>query len=70
MPVLHVASAMGTRLSLYEGHRNKVAVPTPIPVDLERQTDTTPRACWDYDLLEGEGEKRFMQVVDEIRHAC
>ncbi|KAF8506278.1 hypothetical protein BU17DRAFT_71342 [Hysterangium stoloniferum] len=70
LPVFHVVSAMGTQLCFYRKPRNEPVVPPFIPADRVLMTDTVPRACWNCDILEEEGEQRFRAVVGEIKQAC
>ena len=70
LPVLHAISAMGTQLCFYHKARNQPIVPLRIPAHPELETDTSPEARWDCNILEEEGEQKFKRVVDEIKQGC
>lgn len=73
MPTLHAISALGTKLCFYSlstVDRNAGIVPRYIARHPDMANDTAPQSRWDCDLLEEEGEGRFMAVVNEIIAAC
>lgn len=68
IPKLYSISALGTRFSVYEytsGTRS--LTPPRIPPDLSIVNDTAPQGRWNYDIMELEGEARFMEIVAEIK---
>ncbi|KAF8161688.1 hypothetical protein B0H34DRAFT_806842 [Crassisporium funariophilum] len=68
IPKLYGISALGTRFSVYEytsGTRS--LTPPRILPDPEIVTDTAPQKRWNYDVMELEGEARFMEIVAEIQ---
>ena len=70
LPVFYGVSAMGTRLCFYKKHRDEPIEPPFIPAHPELQTNAAPQERWDCDLLDDDGERRFLSMVEEIKQAC
>jgi len=65
---LYGASAMGTKICIYELDRtSRRLTPTLIPSDPELVTDTAPANRWDIDLLTPEGEEQFREIVQRVK---
>lgn len=68
IPKLYGISALGTRFSVYEyTHATRTLTPPRIPLHPGIVTDTAPQERWNYDVMELEGEARFMEIVTEIK---
>lgn len=61
---------MGTRLRFYRVPKDGPLPPLPINPRPGFETDIAPKECWDCDILEEEGMRRFQAVVDEIKQGC
>lgn len=68
IPTLYGISAFGTRFSVYEyTSETRSLTPYRIPPHPLILTDTAPQERWNYDVMESEGEARFMEIVTEIK---
>ena len=63
LPTLHVLSAFGTKICYYKSCKGNPS----ILADPRLQTEKVPRECWDTDILEEDGVKRFKGVTSEIK---
>jgi len=70
LPVLHGVSAIGTRLCFYKKFLDWPIEPPFIPAHPDLQTNGAPQERWDCDILDDEGERRFLSMVEEIKQAC
>jgi len=70
LPILYGVSAMGTRLCFYEKHRDGPIEPPRLPAHPELETNAAPQERWDCDILDDEGGRRFLSMVEEIKQAC
>lgn len=70
-PVLHSASALGTRLCFYrlDSETGRIT-PAPNERDPGRVTDVAPRSWWCHDILEPHGEQRLLSVAEQVRAAA
>ena len=68
LPVIHGASALGTRLCFYSYTRDSnVLDPPRIPPDVERMNDVAPAARWNLDILSDEGAAKMTQIANEVK---
>lgn len=70
LPILYEVSAIGTRLCFYKKYREGPVEPPFIPAHPDLQTNAAPQERWDCDILDDEGERRFLSMVEEIKKAC
>ena len=62
------ASAMGTRLSIYEYTKaTNMLLPPGTTPDPNVVNDDAPQELWKYDLLEVAGEEKLKALVEEIK---
>jgi hypothetical protein len=61
---------MGTKLCFYKKHRDGPIEPPFISAHPDLQTNAAPRERWDHDILDDEGERRFLSMVEEIKQVC
>jgi len=67
-PVLHGASALGTKLCFYKLDLGTGQItPAPNERDFRRVTDIAPRSWWCYDILEPDGERKLESVAQEVK---
>lgn len=73
LPTLHGISAFGSKLSFYKAQSDYQGPPTGLGGILSHLhcTETAaPESCWDCDLIDGEGARRFKRIMREIKRAC
>ena len=67
-PVLHGASALGTRLCFYNlDVKTRRIIPVAKGHDPEFISDVAPKDWWCYDILEAEGEQKMLSIAREVR---
>lgn len=69
LPILHAVSAMGTKFRFYRASRDTGSSSDPLGAPKSSITsgpDIPSVDCWDCDILEEEGARRFRAVVDYI----
>ena len=70
LPVLHGASAFGTKLCFYSVTKAGLISPEYIAASPQYVTDTAPVDRWNYDILSAEGEAELRRIVQIITTQC
>ncbi|KIM38555.1 hypothetical protein M413DRAFT_75955 [Hebeloma cylindrosporum] len=71
IPTLYGISAIGTRLSVYKYDKEtRVVSPPSVPRNPIKMTDVAPVNRWNTDLLGNIGEKRYKEIVAEVKAMC
>ena len=70
IPILYGVSAIGTKLCFYKYTKDQLLEPAPIPAHPAMMVDTAPRERWDVDLLTDEGERKFRDVIGDVKRMC
>ena len=71
IPILYGASAIGTKLCVYKYTKDSRKLePELILGDTKIVIDTAPRERWDVDLLTDEGERKFRDVIGDVKRMC
>ncbi|KAL4253898.1 hypothetical protein ABKN59_004211 [Abortiporus biennis] len=70
LPVLHVISAMGTKLCFYSKHQDAHCIQPSYISTCPYETDTAPVERWNYDIREEEGLQKFITIIREIKQGC
>jgi hypothetical protein len=70
LPVLHGASAFGTKLCFYSVTKAGLISPEYIPASPQYVTDTAPVGRWNHDILSAQGEAEFRRIVQVITTQC
>lgn len=70
LPVLHGASAFGTKLCFYSITKAGLILPEHIPGSLPYVIDTAPVDRWNYDILTDKGEAELRRIAEVITTEC
>jgi hypothetical protein len=70
LPVLHGASAFGTKLRFYSITQAGLISPESLPASPQYVTDTAPVERWNYDILSAEGEAELRRIIQIITNQC
>ena len=70
LPVLHGASAFGTKLCFYSMTKAGSISPKDISASPQYMIDTAPVDRWNYDILTAEGEAELRRIVQFITTEC
>ncbi|KIK04044.1 hypothetical protein K443DRAFT_676349 [Laccaria amethystina LaAM-08-1] len=70
LPVLHGASAFGTKFCFYSITKAGLVLPEHTPASLEYMIDTAPVDRWNCDILTDEGEAELRRIVEVITTEC
>ena len=71
LPVFYAVCTMGNRFCFYSKPRDGPIRSPQIPAKAKKgSSNMVPQEYWRYDILDGEGQQKFQEVVTEIKQAC
>ena len=71
IPILYGVSAIGTKLCVYKYTKDSRQLePELILGDTKIVIDTAPRERWDLDVLTDEGERKFRDLIGDVKRMC
>ena len=71
IPILYGVSAIGTKLCFYKYTKStRQLEPKRLNDNDTFVVDTAPRERWDVDVLTDEGERKFRDVIGDVKRMC
>jgi len=71
IPILYGVSAIGTKLCFYKYTKStRQLEPKRLNDNDTFVVDTAPRERWDVDVLTDEGERKFRDVIGDVKRIC